>query len=93
MSVVSAEFERAAGGRAGEDDVGHLLAAQAFDALLAEHPFDGVDDVRFAGAVGADDDRDAARELEPSAVGKAFEADQFEGFEHGRVGPGSGSCP
>ena len=77
--------ERAAGGAAVEDDVGHLLAAERLGALRAEHPFDGVDDVRFAGAVGPDDDRDAAREIEPRAIGEALEAGEFERFEHGGV--------
>ena len=70
-----------------EDDVGHLLAAQTLGALLAEHPLDGVDDVRFAGAVGTDDHRDAGRKLEPRLVGKALEAGEFERFEHGKESP------
>ena len=37
--------ERLAARRAGEDDVGHLLAPKAADRLLAEHPLDRVDDV------------------------------------------------
>jgi hypothetical protein len=48
----------AAVARALEDDVGHLLAAEALGRLLAKHPFDGVDDVRLARTVGPDDDRD-----------------------------------
>ena len=48
--VVEAErhlghVEWLAGGGPGEDDVGHLLAAEAPDRLLAKHPLDGVDDV------------------------------------------------
>ena len=31
-----------------EDDVGHVLAAQALGALFAQHPLDGVDNVRLA---------------------------------------------
>ena len=38
------------------------LPRSALGALRAEHPLDGVDDVRFARAVGPDDDADAARE-------------------------------
>ena len=82
VSVASAVFSGPAGARAVEDDVGHLLAAQRLDALLAQHPFDGVDDVALAGAVGSHHDRDAGRELEPGFVGKALEADEFQGFEH-----------
>ena len=52
--------QRPAGARAVEDHVGHLLAAQALDALLAQHPLDGVDDVRLARAVRPHHDRDAA---------------------------------
>ena len=51
------QAEAAARRRAVEDDVGHLAAAQAFGALLAEHPAHGVDDVALAGAVGPDDGR------------------------------------
>ena len=84
--MASAEFSGLRRGRAVEDDVGHLLAAQALDALLAEHPLDGVDDVALARAVGPDDDGDAGRELEPRLVGKALEADKFERLEHERFG-------
>ena len=59
-----------------EDDVLHLLAAQAGGALLAEHPLDGVDDVALAAAVGSDDDGDAVPELELRLVGEALEAMQ-----------------
>ena len=55
--------ERRAAGRAGEDDVLHLAAAQALGALLAHHPGEGVDDVGLARAVGADDAGDARLEL------------------------------
>ena len=72
-----------AAARAVEDHVGHLLAAEALDALLAQHPLDGVDDVRLARAVRPDDDRDARRKLEPGLVGKTLETDEFEGLEHG----------
>ena len=49
--------------RAGKDDVVHL-AAHAERPLGAEHPGHGVDDVRLARAVGADDHGDAGLELE-----------------------------
>ena len=42
-----------AAGRAGEDDVLHLAAAQRLRALLPHHPGERVDDVGLAGAVGA----------------------------------------
>ena len=44
---------------AAEDDVLHLVAAQALGALLAHHPGDGVGDVALAAAVGSDDGRHA----------------------------------
>ena len=76
------EAEAAPRGGAVEDDVGHLAAAQALGALLAQDPADGIDDVALARAVGPDDGGDAVAELEDGLVGKAFEADQFQPFEH-----------
>ena len=63
--------------RTGEDDVGHLLAAEATDRLLAEHPFDRINDVRLARAVGPHHDGDAGGELEARAIGEALEAEEF----------------
>jgi hypothetical protein len=51
-------------GRAGEDDVLHLAAAQGFDSLLAHHPGQSVDDVGFAGAVGTNHAGDARLEAQ-----------------------------
>ena len=76
-------IERLAAARSGEDHVGHVAATQAADRLLAEHPLDGIDDVRLARSVGADDRSDARGKLEPRPVGKALEAEQFEGREPG----------
>ena len=45
--------------RSGEDDVLHRLAAQVLGVALAEHPQNGVGDVRFARAVGSHDRGDA----------------------------------
>ena len=72
---------------AGEDDVGHLAAAQAAGALLAEDPLDGVDDVRLAATVRTDDDGHARIELEPGPVGERFESEDFEflKFQSGRT--------
>ena len=73
---------RPAAAGAVEDDVGHLRAAEALDALLAEHPLDRVDDVRLARSVRPDDDRDAGGEFEPGLVGEALETDKFQRLEH-----------
>ena len=70
-----------AGIAAVEDDVFHLLAAQALGALLAEHPRNGVGDVALAAAVGADDGGDALVEGQLRAVGKRLEAGNLETFE------------
>src|SRR5262245_31190122 len=42
-----------------EDDVLHLVAAEALRTLLAKHPGDGVGHVALAASVGADDGGDA----------------------------------
>ena len=68
--------------RAGKDHVGHVRAAQALGALLAQHPADGVGDVRFAATVRTNDGRNAVTgELEFGAVAKRFEAQNLELFE------------
>ena len=51
------------------------VAAQVLRALLAQHPADGVDDVRLAAAVRPDDAGDAAREIENRTLGEGLEAD------------------
>ena len=64
---------------AGEDDVLHAGAAEAFGRLFAEHPTDGIAQVRFATAVGADDGSDAAAiEAQLGAVTEGLEALQFD---------------
>ena len=62
-------------GRAVEDDVGHLLSAKTFGALVAENPLDRIDDVALARAVGPDHAGDARREIKTGAVGEALEAE------------------
>ena len=66
--------ERGPIGGTGEDDVVHLGAAQRPRALGAEHPRDGVDDVRLARPVRPDHDTDAGFELERRLVGEGLEA-------------------
>ena len=68
----------------GEDHVVHLLGAHRLRCLGAEHPGDGVDDIRLARAVRADDHRDPWFEVHDGRVGERLET--FEGEtleEHG----------
>ena len=68
--------------RAGEDDVLHADAAQALGGLLAQHPHDGVGDVRLAAAVGADHGGDAvSRQMDLRAVAERLEAEHLDLFE------------
>src|ERR1019366_4581713 len=61
--------------RAGEDDVFHAGAAEALGGLLAEDPADGIADVAFAAAVGADNGGGGvAVEAELGAIAKALES-------------------
>ena len=66
---------------AGVDDLFHLLAADVPRLAGAEHPLDGVDDVRLTGAVRAHDGGHAAVELDLGLPGKGFEAQQLQGLE------------
>jgi len=77
----------AAAARAGEDDVLHLAAAQGLGALLAQHPGDGVDDVGFPGAVGADDDRDPRLEVQGGLFRERLEPAQGQRLEEHAAGP------
>ena len=63
-----------------EDDVRHFAAAEGFGGGFAEDPADGVDDVGFAAAVGADDAGDALVEFEGGFVREGLEAVDFERF-------------
>ena len=60
-----------------EDHVVHALAAQAAGRLLAHHPAHGVDDVRFAAAVGAHHRGHAGLEGQRGLVHERFEAVKF----------------
>jgi hypothetical protein len=73
--------ERRAAGRAGEDDVLHLAAAQRLGPLLAEHPGDGVDHVALAGAVRAHHAGDAGLEAQRRRRREGLEALQREALE------------
>ena len=68
-----------------EDHVQHRVAAQAFGALLAEHPFEAVHDVALATAVGADDAGDRRVEDELRPVGEALEPVQNQLLQSHRL--------
>jgi hypothetical protein len=72
------DSERTPFGATGEDDVFHFVAAEVADVLFAEDPADGVGDVAFAAAVGADDGSDAWLEFHFGFFGEGFEAIGFE---------------
>src|SRR6266550_6029891 len=55
---------------AGVDDLFHLATADVASLAGTEHPLDGVDDVRLAGAVGPDDGGDSAVELDLELAGR-----------------------
>src|SRR5262249_4143872 len=74
--------ETASRGRPLKDDVRHLAAAQALGALLAQHPSNSIDDVRFPRTVGSDYGSDATGEIEEGFLREALEAHEFEAFEH-----------
>ena len=61
-----------------EDDVLHAAAAEVLRALLAHAPADGVDDVRLAAAVGADDAEDVVVEVDDRAVDERLEPDHLK---------------
>ena len=67
-----------------EDHVFHRGAAEALDALLAQHPGDGVGDVALAAAVGAHDPGHATPERQFLSIAEGLEADDLHGIKtHG----------
>ena len=59
---------------AAEDDVFHLVAAQALGALLAKHPRERVGHVALAAAVGSDNGGDATVECQLGSVREGLKA-------------------
>src|SRR5204862_7379850 len=55
-----------------ENDVGHFAAAERFGGLLAEHPADGIEHIRFSASVRPDDGSDTFVELENGFVCERF---------------------
>src|SRR3954451_23066623 len=72
-----------------EDDVVHRATAQRPGTLRAEHPRHGIDDVRLARAIRADDHTHAGLELERGLVREGLEALQGQRLEE-QNGPLSG---
>ncbi len=81
MEVDLGERQRRPRLAAVEDDVFHLLSAEALRALLAEHPADGVGDVALSAAVRADDGRHPLVEGELDLVPETLESADIESFE------------
>ena len=66
---------------AAEDHVLHLCAPEGFGAHLPHDPADGVGNIGFSAAVGADNRGDVAVKVQNRLVRKGFEALNFQRFE------------
>ena len=74
--------ERLALARAGKDHVLHFCPAQGPGRLLAEHPTDGIEDVRLTAAIRPDDGgHTLAGQGELGAVAKGLEAEDLNLLE------------
>ena len=69
-----ANAQRFSGICAVKNDVFHLPAAQDAVFLFAEYPADGIDNIGFSTAVGANDGGDAFTEFEVILLGKGLKA-------------------
>ena len=63
-----------------KDHVLHFGAAEGLGALLAHDPQDGIGDIGFAGAVGADDGGDVVAKADQRLVREGFKALNFKRF-------------
>ena len=70
--------ERLAVARAVEDHVLHRIAAQRRGARFAQHPAHGVDDVRFAAAVRADDADQLAGNVDRGGIDEGLESGKLD---------------
>ena len=61
-----------------ENDIGHFVAAERLGGLLAEHPAHGIEYVRLAAAIRADNGSDTFVKVENRFIGERFEAEKFE---------------
>src|SRR5256885_10640812 len=83
VRVVEQQFhgsraDRLARGRAVEHHVRHVVAAQMLGGQFAHHPAYGVDDVRLAAAVRADDTGEITREADLCGIDEGLEAGQLD---------------
>ena len=76
-----AHAHRFAAVRAVENHVGHFAAAQRLGRLLAQHPADGIGDVGFAAAVGADDGGDTGLKVQRGFVREGLKAENRQIFK------------
>ena len=63
-----------------ENHIGHFAAAQRLGRLLAEHPADGIGDVGFAAAVGADDGGDTGLKVQRGLVREGLKTENASNF-------------
>ncbi len=63
-----------------EYDRRHFVQAQLTAFLFAQHPADGIHNVRFAGAIGAHHTRHIGVEVQNGFVGEGLETFYFQGF-------------
>ena len=86
IAIVEEEFDAGqadglAAGGAVEDDVGHGLAAQHLGRGLTHDPTHGIDDIRLAAAIGADDTAQIARKKHGGGVHEGLETGKFDLFQ------------
>ncbi len=69
---------RLATGGAVEDDVSHRFATEVLRRTLAHHPANGVDDVRLAAAIGADNRRHVTGEVHRGRIDEGLEPRELD---------------
>ena len=81
-SVYYTEFQKKLQGKeekkSAEDHVLHLCAPEGLVALLAHDPEDGVGNIGFAGAVGANDGGDIIAKADQRFIRKGLKALHFQ---------------
>ncbi|MNZ56899.1 hypothetical protein D3C78_748590 [compost metagenome] len=86
VGVIEHQFDarlahRFAAGGAVEDDVGHRLATEVLRRTLTHYPANGVDDVRFAAAIGPDHRRHVTGEVHRGRIDEGLEPRQLDALE------------